>query len=65
MNDNANKIKEMLQASMNLECYLDDLGATSLYKKDEFDEDAPTPSDNRMMLRELCKRMIATIDSVE
>ena len=55
-------MRDMIEALMNLEDFLADLGASSLYKKDEFDEDAPDPYEQQMMLRELCKRMIATID---
>ena len=58
-------MRDIVEALTNLEYFLADLGSSSLYKKDEFDEDAPSPQEQRMMLRELCKRMIATIDSVE
>tara|TARA_R100001443_G_scaffold115398_1_gene133069 strand:- start:107 stop:313 length:207 start_codon:yes stop_codon:yes gene_type:complete len=62
----AEKLKNMMKDYINLECFMEDLDkGYQLYKKNEFDADAPTPSHNRLMLRELCKKMIATIDSID
>ena len=48
------QLMELMRAETVLSDFLEDLPATALYKKDEFDENAKTPEQNRHDLLMLC-----------
>jgi len=56
---------ELMRAETVLSGFLEDLPATALYKKDEFDEDAKTPEENRHDLLMLCEFMIRQLQNYE
>ena len=56
---------ELIRGETVLSDFLENLPTTALYKKDEFDEDARTPEQNRHDLKMLCEFMIRQIDNFE
>jgi len=59
------QLMELMRAETVLSDFLEDLPATALYKKDEFDENAKTPEQNRHDLLMLCEFMIRQIQNYE
>ena len=56
---------ELIRGETVLSDFLENLPTTALYKKDEFDENAKTPEQNRHDLLMLCEFMIRQIQNYE
>ena len=63
--DKKEQLMELIRGETVLSDFLEDLPATALYKKDEFDENARTPEQNRHDLLLLCEFMIRQLQDYE